>query len=104
MTFFRKLRSGVLTTLATSIIAVGATGMISSAQAQGFRPEIGKPLQDAARLAKERKFSEANAKLREAEAVSGRTAAENAAIEQMKGYIATSSGDTSAAIKSYESQ
>jgi hypothetical protein len=58
--------------VALSLAAVVST----SAQAQGVRPEVGKPLQQASELLRAGKAKEALAKAREADAVGGKTAAE----------------------------
>jgi hypothetical protein len=47
------------------------SGLAVSAQAQSVRPEVGKPLQQAADLLKAGKGKDALAKVREADAVSG---------------------------------
>ena len=48
---------------------------LSSVHAQeSLRPEVGKPLQAAQELMKAQKYKEALAKIREADAVSGKTA------------------------------
>ena len=55
--------------------ALLAAGLISAAMAQGVRPEVGKPLQQASDLLKAGKAKEALAKAREADAVAGKTPA-----------------------------
>jgi len=73
----------------------------SAAQAQeAVRAEVGKPLQAARDLFKQGKYKEALAKVREAEAVPNRNAAENHLIEQMRAAVASQAGDTEQAIKS----
>ncbi len=104
MTRKRLFRKGAIHTLTACALAFVLVGGVTTAQAQAVRPEVGNPLKAAADLVKGKKFAEATAKLREAEAVGGKTSAENAMIEQMRGYIATSSGDTASAINSYETQ
>ena len=49
-----------------------------------MRGEIGRPLQAARDLIKAKKYSEALARLREADAVPNRTANENFLLEQMR--------------------
>ena len=87
----------VLRTLA--VFAVLAT--LGVAQAQ-VRPEVGRPLQQAADLLKNNRAKEALAKVREAEAVPNRTPAENLTIDRMRGAAAARAGDPQTAIKSFE--
>lgn len=86
-------------TLSLSLIAAGS---FSLAQAQGLRPEVGRPLQQAAELLKSGRAKEALAKVREAEAVSGRTAAEQLTIDRMKAAAAQRAGDSATAIQALE--
>lgn len=72
------------------------------AQAEGVRPEVGKPLQAARDLIKGKKYGEALARLREAEAVPKRTAYENFLIEQMRASAALSAGNNEEAIKALQ--
>lgn len=75
----------------------------STAQAQdAIRGEIGRPLQAARDLIKAKKYSEALAKLREADAVSNRSANENFLLEQMRASAALSAGDNGQAIKAIQ--
>ncbi|MCW5659333.1 MAG: hypothetical protein KIT60_16635 [Burkholderiaceae bacterium] len=90
-------------TLHHLIAAVGLLMALAGAQAQTVRPEVGKPLQQAADLLKAGKGREALAKAREADAVSGKTAAEQLLIDRMKGAAAQRAGDSAAAIQAFES-
>ena len=76
----------------------------STAQAQeAVRGEIGRPLQAARDLIKAQEvFSEALAKLREADAVPNRTANEKFLLEQMRASAALSAGDNGQAIKAIQ--
>lgn len=76
---------------------------LGAAQAQSLRPEVGKPLQQAYELIKAGKGKEALAKVREAEAVSGKTAAETLQIERMKAAAAQRAGDHAVAAQVLES-
>ena len=87
-------------TLALALVTVGAIGV---AQAQGMRAEIGRPLQQAGELLKAGKAREALAKVREADAVGGKTAAEQMTIDRMKAAAAQRAGDMSTAIAALES-
>lgn len=91
-----KLKTLVAVAASTMLIAMG------SAQAQ-VRPEVGKHLQAASALIKSGKYKEALAKVREADAVSGTTAAENQAIEGMRVAAASGAGEADEMVKGYES-
>ena len=80
-----------------------AAGVLSTAQAQGVRPEVAKPLQAASELLKAGKAREALAKAREADAVGGKTGAEQLMLDRMKGAAAQRAGDNGAAIAAFES-
>ncbi|MFN9480206.1 MAG: tetratricopeptide repeat protein [Betaproteobacteria bacterium] len=72
------------------------------AQSDALRPEIGKPLQQAAELLKANRAKEALAKVHEAEAVPNRTPAEQLTIDRMRGAAAARAGEPQVAIKSFE--
>jgi hypothetical protein len=76
---------------------------LASAQAQGIRPEVAKPLQAASDLLKAGKAREALAKAREADAIGGKTASEQVVIDRMKGAAAQRAGDNATAITAFES-
>jgi hypothetical protein len=80
-----------------------AAGVIGAAQAQGIRPEVGKPLQAASDLLKAGKAREALAEARKADAAPGKTAAEQLVIDRMKGAAAQRVGDTATTIAAFES-
>ncbi len=92
MSNFSTLAAAVLLSLAA--VAV---------QAQALRPEVGKPLQAASDLLKAGKGREALAKVREAEAVGGKTAAESLTIDRMKAAAAQRAGETGTATQALES-
>ncbi|HEX6018562.1 MAG TPA: hypothetical protein VFZ28_10715, partial [Burkholderiaceae bacterium] len=79
-----------------------ACACIATAHAQAVRPEVGKPLQHAAELLKAGKARDALAKVREADAVAGKTPAEQLMIDRMKAAAAQRAGDTAAAIQALE--
>ncbi|MFT7724679.1 MAG: hypothetical protein QM788_17920 [Roseateles sp.] len=83
--------------------APGAEFGFSRAAAQdAVRKEVGTPLTEASRLVKSGKFREALAKLRDAEAVGGRTAGENNAIEGVRFSAAMGAGDADTMARSYD--
>lgn len=90
-------------TLRTLSVTLLAAGWLVAAQAQGLRPEVGKPLQQAGELLKAGKAKEALAKVREAEAVGGKNANEQATIDKMKAAAAQRAGDFGTAVQALES-
>jgi len=89
--------------LTTALLAAALfLGLTSVATAQGVRPEIGKPLQQASDLLKAGKAKEALAKAREADAVPGKTPAEQLMIDRMKGAAAQRAGDIPTAIAAFD--
>lgn len=72
------------------------------AQAQALRPEVARPLQQASELLKAGKAKEALAKVREADAVPNKTAAEQLTIDRMRGAAAQRAGDHATAARSLE--
>jgi hypothetical protein len=85
--------------LAAALLAGG----MATAQAQGVRPEVGKPLQQASELLKAGKAREALARANEANAAGGKTAAEQLLIDRMRGAAAQRAGDNATAIAAFES-
>ena len=92
-----------LRALSSALIALAAAGWLTAASAQGVRPEVGKPLQQAGELLKAGKAKEALAKVREAESVGGITPAERQTIDGMKAAAAQRAGDYGTAIPALES-
>ena len=80
-------------------LALGATQVRAQG---GLRPEVGKPLQAAQELVKAGKFREALAKVREADAVGGKTANESLTIERMRLAAASGAGDADTAARAFE--
>ncbi len=90
------------TTLRALTLALLTAGSLTLAQAQGVRAEVGKPLQQAAELLKAGKAKEALAKVREADAVGGKTATEQLTIDRMKAAAAQRAGEFPTAIQALE--
>ena len=86
---FRALAIGLL--LTTASVAVGSLAMTTTAEAAA-RPQVGKLLQQAIDLAKSGSTGAANSKVSQAEAVGGLTPGDQAAIAQVKSFIAAKSG------------
>lgn len=91
-----------MNTLRALTLTLVAVACMATAQAQGVRAEVGKPLQQAAELLKQGKAKEALAKVREADAVGGKTAAEQQTIDRMKAAAAQRAGDMATAIAALE--
>lgn len=85
-----------LRALSLALIAAGCVGL---AQGQALRPEIGKPLQQAAQLLNAGKAREALAEVRKAEAVGNRSASEQLTIDRMKAAAAQRAGDNATAVQ-----
>jgi len=90
--------------LSTCVIValMGAAPAAFAQKADAVRPEVGKPLQAAQALVKQRKGREALAEVAKAEAVPNKTANEQLLINEMKGSAATLAGDHDTAIRSFE--
>ncbi len=88
--------------LRSLLLALTMAGTLGLAQAQGVRPEVGNPLKQAGELLRAGKAKEALAKVRDAEAVGGKTAAEQLTIDRMKAAAAQRAGDWPTAIQALE--
>lgn len=92
----KSLRAlGVALLVGTAAVTAVSVASVGVAEAGTVRPSIGKPLQEALELAKNGSINAALAKVKEAEAVSGRTSAEDQTIAQTKNYVLAKSGDPS---------
>ena len=92
-----------LRALTLACVALSTAAWVTLAGAQGVRPEVGKPLQQASEFLKAGKSKEALAKVREADSVSGKTANEQLIIDRMKAAAAQRAGDHGTAIQALES-
>ena len=85
------------------IVAAATAAVFGAAHGQGgMRAELGKPLQAAEAMIKSGKYREALAKVREADAVGGKSAAETTMIERMRLAAASGAGDADMAARSFE--
>ena len=96
----RSLHSLVAAALVAAVMA--GVSPVAHAQSQAVRPEVGKPLQAAAALIKQRKGREALAEVAKAEAVPNRTPYENFLIAQVKASAANLVGDHDTVISASE--
>ncbi|WP_338848883.1 hypothetical protein V8J88_08065 [Massilia sp. W12] len=79
------------------------SGLVSSAYAaEAMRPDVAKPLKEAGDLMKKGKYKEALAKVRDADAVGGKSGYESFVIDQMRASLAQQLGDNELALRSYE--
>jgi hypothetical protein len=86
-----------------ALAATLALGAVSNSFAQEkVRPEVGKPLQAAQDLMKSNRFKEALAKVREADAITGKTPYETYMVDSMRGSAAVGARELDTAIKSFE--
>ena len=92
-----------MTSLRALTLALLTAGCLSAVQAQSLRPEVGKPLQQASELLRAGKAKEALAKVREADAVGGKSAQEQLMIDRMRGAAAQRAGDNATAAQAFES-
>jgi tetratricopeptide (TPR) repeat protein len=93
-------------------LVMAAIGFTAAAPLAGFSPvayaaetlraEIGKPLQEAQKLAAAGKNKEALAKLKEADAVGGKSANETYLIERTRASAAVAAGDNDTAARAFE--
>jgi hypothetical protein len=74
----------------------------TAGQGEAFRPAIATPLQAAEQAIRAKKYDEALARIRDAEAVADRTPGENLAIERMRAIAASGAGDIPTATRSFE--
>jgi len=89
--------------IASLVTAVVIAVVANHSYAQsGLRPEVGKPLQAAQDLIKSGKYRDALAKVREADAVGGKTANESMMVERMRLAAASGAGDADTAAKAFE--
>ncbi|MEO6410316.1 MAG: hypothetical protein ABIO45_16410 [Burkholderiaceae bacterium] len=88
--------------LRRSIAALLASLVTLAVAQESLRPEVGKPLQAAHDLVKAGRYKEALAKIRDADAVGGKSANENFVIERMRMAAASGAGDADTAARSYD--
>ncbi|CDG81835.1 tetratricopeptide repeat protein [Janthinobacterium agaricidamnosum] len=103
MSKFRLAHLGLVMAAIGFTAATPIIGLVSLAHAADtVRAEVGKPLQEAQKLASSGKNKEALAKLREADSVGNKTAFESYQIERVRASAAAGAGDNTTAIKAFE--
>lgn len=99
---FRLAHLGLVMAAIGFNAAVPMMGVSSIAYAENVRAEVGKPLQEAQKLASSGKYKEALAKLKEADAVGGKSELEKFQIEYTRGSAATAAGENETAARAFE--
>jgi len=103
MTKFRLAHLGLVMAAIGFTAAAPLAGFSSVAYAaDAVRAEIGKPLQEAQKLAAAGKNKEALAKLKEADAVGGKSPNESYLIERTRASAAVAAGDNDTAARAFE--
>lgn len=106
MSQFRFVKAGLLAAAIGLNMAPGLVGMSSAAyaadQGASMRAEIAKPLHAAEELVKAQKFKEALARVREADAIGGKSAHEQLTVDRMRAVAAYGAGDHETAARSFE--
>jgi hypothetical protein len=102
MAKFRLAHLGLVVAALGFTAAAPVVGLAPAYAAETLRPEIGRPLQEAAQLIKSGKNKEALAKLRELDKVSGKSAHETYLIERTRAGAASGAGDYDTAAKAFE--
>jgi hypothetical protein len=103
MTKFRLAHLGLVMAAIGFNAAAPMIGMTSVAHAaDAVRAEVGKPLQEAQKLASAGKNKEALAKLKEADAVGGKSDFEKYQIERVRASAAAAAGDNDTAAHAFE--
>lgn len=103
MSKFRLAHLGLAVAALGFSAAAPMIGLVPSAYAADtVRAEVGKPLQEAQRLASSGKNREALAKLKEADAVGGKSDFEKYQIERVRAAAAAGAGDNDTAIRAFE--
>jgi tetratricopeptide (TPR) repeat protein len=103
MTKFRLAHLGLVMAAIGFTAAAPLTGLTSVAYAaDAVSAAVGKPLQEAQKLTSSGKHKEALAKLKEADAVGGKTEFEKYQIERVRASAAASAGDNDTAARAFE--
>jgi hypothetical protein len=87
---------------ALSAAAVVSTPVQAADDSNTVRPEIAKPLQAAQQAIQQKSYAQALSKLKEADAISGRTPYEDAVIAQLRLMAALGAGEMGIAAKSFD--
>jgi tetratricopeptide (TPR) repeat protein len=104
-----EIRIVMRKTLSTLVLALGMgaatlTGVLipEPAHAEKFSKAVGEPLQAAQAAIKKKQWTQALGSIKQAQAVTPKTATEEYTINELLGYVLLQTGDTAGAIKAYE--
>ena len=109
MTTVRPVRLKLVAVLVAALglnVATGLVGMVPAACAQAresVRPELAKPLQAAQDAIRAQKFKEALNRLRDVDAIGGKSAFEQYMVDRTRGAAAMGAGENELAGRSFES-
>ena len=109
MTTARPVRLKLVAVLVAALglnVATGLVGMTPAAHAQAresVRPELAKPLQAAQDAIRAQKFKEALNRLRDVDAIGGKSAFEQYMVDRTRGAAAMGAGENELAGRSFES-
>lgn len=99
----RPLAAFLLSCAVVAIPGLGfGVGPAFAEEGNGVRPEIGKPLQAAQQAIQSKNYAQALAKVKEAEAIAGRTPYEEGLIAQLRLIAAVGAGEPDTAAKAFE--
>jgi hypothetical protein len=98
LSYIAVLCAAIGLSAAPELASVGKTAYAE----ESMRPEIGRLVQAAGELAKQKKYKDALAKLHDADNVSGKTASESFTIERMRLSVASAASDNDAMLHSLE--
>lgn len=96
------MTAGVGTAVVGSGLLAFSAPAAHAAAKQQVSAKVGKPLAEAQGLAQAKKFKEALAKVKEAQAISGKSAYETTVINEFLAYVLINLGDYTGAAKAYE--
>jgi tetratricopeptide (TPR) repeat protein len=88
--------------LLLAALLIGSQGAVGAEKAQGLRPEVGEPLQQAQQLLQGKQYKDALSKVEAAEKVGNLTEYEEQVILQMRAAAALGSGQYGVALSAYE--
>ena len=88
--------------LGLCVALFGAACLVPASAQESVRPEVGRPLQAANDLIRAQRFKQALDKVREADAVGGKSANESYLIERMRLAAASGAGEVDTAARSFE--
>lgn len=92
----------ILVALLLGVALTGQSPLQAQDKSPSVRPEVGKPVQAAIELLKAKRGKEALARVREAQAVGGKSPYETMVVDQVLGQAAAAAGEPSTAARAFE--